>query len=136
MRNFALMKRILISLMALIYFTVSSGMVMSVHYCMGKISDIQVNQVPEERCICGMSKKETSSKGCCKTEFKMVKLEDTHKASFASYDIQTPVALVSRSMSLLEAPLYYANDKVYADIHGPPLISQQDTYLLNCVFRI
>lgn len=130
------MKRLLISLMALIYFTVSSGMVMSVHYCMGKVSNVQVNQVPEERCICGMSKKETSSKDCCKTEFKMVKLEDTHKASSASYDIQTPVALVSRSLSLLEVPSYYSNDKVYADIHGPPLLSEQDTYLLNCVFRI
>lgn len=130
------MKRILVSIIALIYFTFSSGMVMSVHYCMGKISDIQVNQVPEERCICGMSKKETSSKGCCKTEFTMVKLADTHKASSASYDIQTPVVLVSRSLSQLEAPLYYTNTKVYSDIHGPPLLSEQDTYLLNCVFRI
>ena len=130
------MKRLLTSIIALIYFTVSSGMVMSVHYCMGKISDIQVNQVPEERCICGMSKKETSSKGCCKTEFTMVKLADTHKASSASYDIQTPVVLVSRSLSQLEAPLYYTNTKVYSDIHGPPLLSEQDTYLLNCVFRI
>lgn len=130
------MKRLLISLIALIYFTVSSGMVMSVHYCMGKISDVQVNQVPEERCICGMSKKETSSKGCCKTEFKMVKLDDIHKASSASYDIQIPVALVPRSLSLLEVSSSYSNDKVYIDIHGPPLLSEQDTYLLNCVFRI
>ena len=111
-------------------------MVMSVHYCMGEISTIQVNQVPEERCICGMSKKETSSKGCCKTEFTMVKLADTHKASSASYDIQTPVALVPRSLSQLEAPLYNTSIKIYADIHGPPLLSEQDTYLLNCVFRI
>lgn len=130
------MKRVLVSTIALIYFTVSSGMVMSVHYCMGEVSNIQVNQVPEERCICGMSKKETSSKGCCKTEFTMVKLADTHKASSASYDIQTPVALVSRSLSQLEAPLYNTGIKIYTDIHGPPLLSEQDTYLLNCVFRI
>lgn len=130
------MKRLLISIIALIYFTVSSGMVMSVHYCMGKISDVQVNQVPEDRCICGMSKKETSSKGCCKTEFQMVKLADIHKASYASYDIQAPVALLTRSLSLLDAPILVSPEKVYADIHGPPLISEQDTYLLNCVFRI
>ena len=122
--------------MALIYFTVSSGMVMSVHYCMGEVSNIQVNQVPEERCICGMSKKETSSKGCCKTEFTMVKLADTHKASSASYDIQTPVVLVARYLSQLEASLYKTSIKTYTDIHGPPLLSEQDTYLLNCVFRI
>jgi len=130
------MKRILISIIALIYFTVSSGMVMSVHYCMGKISDVQVNQVPEDRCICGMSKKETSSKGCCKTEFQMVKLADNHKASYASYDIQTPIAIVARSLSFLDAPILLSQENVYVDIHGPPLISEQDTYLLNCVFRI
>lgn len=130
------MKRIIVSIIALIYFTVSSGMVMSVHYCMGEVSNIQVNQVPEERCICGMSKKETSSKGCCKTEFTMVKLADTHKASSASYDIQTPVVLVARYLSQLEASLYNTSIKTYTDIHGPPLLSEQDTYLLNCVFRI
>lgn len=130
------MKRLLATIIALIYFTVSSGMVMSVHYCMGKVSDIQVNQVPDERCICGMSTKETSSKGCCKTEFTMVKLADTHKASSVSYDIQIPVVLVSRSLSQLEAPLYNTSIKTYTDIHGPPLLSEQDTYLLNCVFRI
>jgi len=65
-----------------------------------------------------------------------VKLADTHKASSASYDIQTPVALVPRSLSQLEAPLYNTSIKIYADIHGPPLLSEQDTYLLNCVFRI
>ncbi|MDZ4072766.1 MAG: hypothetical protein U1C70_13150 [Sediminibacterium sp.] len=130
------MKHVLASIIALIYFTVSSGMVMSVHYCMGEVSNIQVNQVPEERCICRMSKKETSSKGCCKTEFTMVKLADTHKASSASYDIQTQVSLVSRSLSQLEAPLYNTGIKIYTDIHGPPLLSEQDTYLLNCVFRI
>lgn len=130
------MKRIIVSIIALIYFTVSSGMIMNVHYCMGKVSTIQINQVPDERCICGLPKKETSSKGCCKTEFTVVKLADTHKASSASYDIQTPVVLVARSLSQLEASLYNTSLKIYADIHGPPLLSEQDTYLLNCVFRI
>lgn len=130
------MKRLLTSILALIYFTISSGLVMSVHYCMGKISNVQVNQVADEHCICGMSKKETSSRGCCKTEYKMVKLEDVHKASNAAYDIQTPVAIVSRQLSLLEIPVFHFSNKVYTDIHGPPLLSEQYTYLLNCVFRI
>lgn len=130
------MKRLLTSIVALIYFTISSGLVMSVHYCMGEISNVQVNQAAEENCICGMSKKETSSKGCCRTEFKMVKLEDTHKASYASYDVQAPVSILPRDLSFFEAPALHCSNKVYADIHGPPLLSEQDTYLLNCVFRV
>jgi len=130
------MKRILTSIIALVYFVISSGLVMSVHYCMGKISSVDLNHNSTETCVCGMSLKETSSKGCCKTEFKMMKLEDNHKATYAFYDIQTPVILLPQSVSLFEQIDLLTTSKVYADINGPPLLSEQDTYLLNCVFRI
>lgn len=130
------MKRLLTSIIALLYFTISTGLVMNVHYCMGELSSVKVNQAPAETCVCGMSLKETSSKGCCKTEFTVIKLEDNHKASYASFDFQTPEILLSRTISLLEVSTFQLANKVYADIHGPPLLSEQDTYLLNCVFRI
>lgn len=130
------MKRILTSIIALVYFVISSGLVMSVHYCMGKISSVDLNHNRTETCVCGMSLKETSSKGCCKTEFKMMKLEDNHKATYAFYDIQTPVILLPQSVSLFEQIDLLTTSKVYADINGPPLLSEQDTYLFNCVFRI
>ena len=63
-------------------------------------------------------------------------LEKYRQASNAAYDIQTPVAIVSRQLSLLEIPVFHFSNKVYTDIHGPPLLSEQYTYLLNCVFRI
>lgn len=130
------MKRLLTSIIALLYFTISTGLVMNVHYCMGKLSSVKVNQAPAETCICGMSLKETSSKGCCKTEFTVIKLDDNHKASYASFDFQTPEIPLSRTISFLEVSTFQLADKVFADIHGPPLLSEQDTYLRNCVFRI
>lgn len=130
------MKRILTSIIALVYFVISSGLVMSIHYCMGKISSVDLSHNSTETCVCGMSLKETSSKGCCKTEVKMMKLEDNHKAAYAFYDVQTPVILLPKSISLFEQIDEVTSAKVYADINGPPLLSEQDTYLINCVFRI
>lgn len=130
------MKRILTSIIALVYFVISSGLVMSIHYCMGKISSVDLSHNSTETCVCGMSLKETSSKGCCKTEVKMMKLEDNHKATYAFYDVQTPVILLPKSISLFEQIDEVTSAKVYADINGPPLLSEQDAYLFNCVFRI
>lgn len=130
------MKRILTSIIALVYFVISSGLVMSIHYCMGKISSVDLSHNSTETCVCGMSLKETSSKGCCKTEVKMMKLEDNHKAAYAFYDVQTPVILLPKSISLFEQIDEVTSAKVYADINGPPLLSEQDTYLINCVFRV
>ena len=130
------MKRLLTSIIAIVYFVISSGLVMSIHYCMGKISSVDLTHSKAETCICGMPLKETSNKGCCKTEIKMVKLEDNHKAAYAHYDFQTPVILLPKTISLFEATDLFESAKLYADIHGPPLLSEQDTYLFNCVFRI
>jgi hypothetical protein len=130
------MKRTLTSIIAIIYFVISSGLAMSIHYCMGKISSVDLNHNSTETCVCGMSLKETSNKGCCKTEFKMVKLDDNHKAAYTFYDFQAPVVLLPATINLFDAVDLRASEKIYADIHGPPLISKQDTYLLNCVFRI
>ncbi|MBW0176569.1 hypothetical protein [Sediminibacterium sp.] len=130
------MKRVLTSLIAIIYFVISSGLVMSIHYCMGKISSVDLSHNSTETCVCGMSLKETSSKGCCKTEIKMVKLEDNHKATYAFFDFQSPVTLLPKLISVFDLTDLNESAKVYADIHGPPLLSRKDTYLLNCVFRI
>lgn len=130
------MKRVLVFIMALLYFTVSSGLAMSVHYCMGEISSVEVNHNSNDPCICGMSKQQTAKKGCCRTEFTMIKLDDTHKASSVIYEIQSPEMILPRPISLIDVPVIPAAEPEYADVQGPPLLSEQDTYLFNCVFRI
>jgi len=126
------MKRFTVAILALIYFTVSTGMVVNIHYCMGKVSSVNVDVLVKNLCACG--KKET--KGCCKTEHKLIKLEDNHKASFTDVVFQSPVQIIEHPYNLINAPLISVNDKMVPDNHSPPLLSKQDTYLLNCVFRI
>jgi hypothetical protein len=128
------MKRSLVAILAIVYFVISSGVVVNIHYCMGKMSSAKLQASVSKSCGCG--KKMESKKGCCKTEQKLVKLEDAQKASYADFAIQAPVSPLVTEFNLLQAPSYTAQDINYPQEHSPPDISKQDTYLHNCVFRI
>lgn len=126
------MKRLLTLIVTIIYFCISSGFVMSVHYCMGKVNKINVEIVPSKSCICG--KKEM--KGCCKTESKFVKLTDIHQATNADVSIIKTFHIVPVSYTNNNANVISINTKLVSTNHSPPIISPQPIYILNCVFRI
>ena len=126
------MKRSLAAILAIIYLTISSGVVMNIHYCMGKLNSVKLQSFSQK--ICGCGKAET--RGCCKTELKIIKIEDAQKAAYADFAIHTPVTLVFTEFNLLQSPLYLSQYLVHPNGHSPPLLSEQDTYLQNCVFRI
>jgi hypothetical protein len=128
------MKRSAVAILAIIYFAISSGVVVNIHYCMGKMSSAKLQAWTSNSCGCG--KKMESKKGCCKTELKLVKLEDAQKASYADFAIHTPVTPLFTELNLLQTPSYTVQDINYPQEHSPPGISKQDTYLRNCVFRI
>jgi hypothetical protein len=80
------MKRSAVAILAIIYFAISSGVVVNIHYCMGKMSSVKLQAWTPSSCGCG--KKMESKKGCCKTELKVVKIEDAQKATYADLAIQ------------------------------------------------
>ena len=128
------MKRLAATLLALIYFTVSSGMVMNMHYCMGKLSSVKLAVLPDAKCACG---KKTAKKSCCRTEVKLVKVEDAQqKAVIADVSFELPVVAPVTELNFLHASFYRDEASVASPAHAPPLLSEQDTYLQNCVFRI
>ncbi len=127
------MKKFLTTILAVIYLSVSSGMVMNIHYCMGKVNSVKLAVLPAASCMCG---KPMSKKGCCRTEAKLVKLEDAQKAAYTDFTIKLPIAVLFTALNLLQTPSYNAQQIVLPQVHPPPLLSEQDTYLRNCVFRI
>lgn len=101
---------------------------------MGRMSSVKLQAWTPAKCGCG---KETGTKkGCCKTELKVVKVEDAQKASYADHSFQTPVTAVVTPLNLLQAPFHNNALATAAQAHAPPLLSGQDIYLRNCVFRI
>ena len=128
------MKKLFASILLLVYFTVSTGFVVSVHYCMDKVDSVQLGDTSADKCgKCGMHIE--SSDGCCKDDVKMIKMQvDQSFAKIAVPDF-------SLHLAVLQADEYYVvaytntPEEKHPLAHGPP-ISKQDTYLQNCVFRL
>jgi hypothetical protein len=125
-------KKALAAILLLVYFTVTTGFSLSVHYCMDEFESAQIGSSGDDVCDnCGMHKTD----GCCREEVKVIKLSTSHVIS------QVPTI----DLSLAEIPVIYS-DFFFTSLqkpsrqfptldHGPP-IADQEIYLRNCVFRI
>lgn len=99
---------------------------------MGKISSVKVDNFNKNICSsCGASAKT----GCCRTDFKVIKLNSTHQPVIPSNELKT----------LKPAPVNAFNYTTFfysfviskqAIANPPPLLSSKDIFLKNCVFRI
>lgn len=130
------MKKFILSITVMCYLLVSTGFIMSTHYCMNELSSVHFFEKESEVCgKCGMETHE--SNGCCRDEVKIVKLtQDQNKVQtvvFELANIQLPVFL---SSAYLVLPFYITDEKKYFLNHLPPLLSKQYTYLQHNVFRI
>jgi len=126
------MKKIIALFIAVLYFTASSGVVLKLHYCMGKVSSVKVDNFSTQSCKCG-STDDTGS--CCKTEFKVVKLANAHKATVASFDVQLPVANLPSPTSLIDAYSILPVATTPFVAHDPPFTTAK-IYIKNNVFRV
>ena len=77
------------------------------------------------------------SGGCCRDEVQIVKLdEDQQKAPYVFIDIVSPELPEMIPSEFITAAFQEMPGKRHFLNHSPPLISAQDTYLQNNVFRI
>ena len=126
------MKKVTVAILAVIYLAVSSGVVMTLHYCMGKIASVDVMHKSDKCGKCGMN----FTDGCCKDEFKIVKLSDSHQ--LISNDIKIPAAVaVSDDAHIffyhqLFSSRYISNHKN----HSSPPYRGVSLNILYRVFRI
>ena len=128
------MKRLAAFILLLIYFTVSTGFMVSMHYCMNQFDSVQVGATSDKCSKCGMHTAESG--GCCRDEVKVVKLQvdkQVAKMLFSSLSF-APVALpLSQHLALPFKNFEQASEPVPT---GPPLISSSPVYLSNRVFLI
>ncbi|MDB5208517.1 MAG: hypothetical protein JWR72_3592 [Flavisolibacter sp.] len=128
------MKKLFASILLLIYFTVSTGFVVSIHYCMDKVDSVQLGSNDSDECgKCGMQIEKGG--GCCKDDVKLIQLkvdQPVAKMIVADFSILFPHTIVNHffdtsfeNHSSLEFPI----------AHSPPL-HEPDIYLQNCVFRL
>lgn len=129
------MKKLVAIILLVTYFLVSSGFAVNLHYCMNKFHSWELGAADDDNCDkCGMNTEE--SNGCCRDEVKVLKLQqDQVTAKAAVYQFSIPV-LPTTFISWFLTPDTHKVAIIEYRIKGPPLISKQDTYLNNCVFRL
>ena len=124
----------MLSILTVVYLTVSSGIAMEIHYCMGKQAGVEFYASDNDKCgRCGMTEKK---KGCCHDEHKFVKLADSHK------NVYNDISFSPGELALLtEYPSYnwqVAETGTLAVVnnHSPPNIFGPSATIRNCVFRL
>ena len=126
------MKKIAIAILAIIYLTVSSGVAMTIHYCMGKVASIDLMHASDKCGKCGMK----TTGGCCTDEFKIIKLNDSHKLISNDIKIYCPVAVFDNTKTGFDINLPSEETIHSYNNHSPPGSSGISLNILHCVFRI
>lgn len=127
------MKKVSVFILAFLYLFVSSGIAINTHYCMGQLASVDLFDHSSEKCSnCGMP---SNNEGCCKDEFKMVKLQDSHKLADNIAPIYATSALLPVQPNYLVKIL---NNPIVIEesiAESPPGLHHPSLCILNCVFR-
>jgi len=125
------MKKILAILFSIFYFGFSSGAVFSVHYCMEELAS--VSQKTDDICSkCGVKTK----KDCCKTEIKVVKVDDSQKSDLLKIDFIKQIPETQHQEFFFVDKSFSATKFTQIKINGPPSVRPVPIFIDHCDFRI
>jgi len=126
------MKKILAILFSVFYFGFSSGAAFSVHYCMQEF--VSVSQKADDICgKCGVKDK----KSCCKTEIKVVKVDDSQKSDFLKIDFLNQILEKTPNHQFFVTDKSFSASKfTQIRINAPPEYRPVPIYINHCNFRI
>jgi hypothetical protein len=130
------MKKIWVPIVLACYLAVSSGVIVNFHYCMNRLASAELFATGGKQCgKCGMDMHKAH--GCCRDEVKIVKMDNDQKLNPAISFELPPLELLSVLTSEFIVTSFHnvAGQRHYQN-HSPPLITEEDIYLQNCVFRI
>ena len=140
------MKKFLVTILALVYLTTSVGATVHMHYCMDKLVTwgLGKNTTNKKSCpYCDMSKSTTDkhcgkeSKGCCKDEQKIVKLENDQKVTDAAIHL-AQISAEAITPVFSDYSFEYVSSLIEENsaTNAPPRAQNVSLFVLNCVFRI
>jgi hypothetical protein len=125
-------KRIAVTILALVYLSTSAGASLDIHYCMGKMVSAHLAFSPKQYCSkCGMK----IAGGCCKDEFRSLKITDSHQPVFALQH-QISERSISRPESIFQVRFFNTGNTVFSKNNSPPNRYPGSLHTLLCVFRI
>lgn len=129
------MKKILTTLIAILYLGVTSGATVHMHYCMGQLVDMGLVSSKADKCgNCSMESDAT--KNCCKHETKTTKVDTAQKVSDQSFQFKS--CFTELKIAYYVLPEIYATTLIqeFPLINSPPDTSDLPVFLQNCSFLI
>jgi hypothetical protein len=130
-------KKVFILMIAFLYLTVSSGLAMNIHYCMGKVASVTFGNEQDHNdgnCSkCGMNKTETH---CCNDETEFIKLTDSQQFNYLLELIQGSSMLPPVETIALQVSEQGNSMEPFIDYFSPPPPTLNKVYLALNVFRI
>ncbi len=132
------MKKFIIVIVAILYIGTSTGATIHFHYCMGKLVNWNLRNIPNERCGgCGMKISHQSKKnGCCKDEYKQIKNDKDQKLTQTHLLLTQPVYIAP--LTYQSAFLFISHSTICETnevSNGPPQ-SWVPIHIRNCIFLI
>lgn len=130
------MNRLLTFLIAFLYLVMSTGFIVNSHYCMGKLSSIELGRPQVKKCACGMRIDYAKKSKCCHSKTDVVKLADAHKLS--------PTVAATPFIFAAVVPCFYVESTSYTAVYLldnylkklPPNLYEQYTFKRIGVFLI
>ncbi|MEP6594993.1 MAG: hypothetical protein ABJA71_03560 [Ginsengibacter sp.] len=130
------MKKFIVSILAVFYLGSSIGASVHLHYCMDKLIGWSLEHSKNDRCNkCDMSKRQ-NGKGCCKDEYKQLKLQNDQKAAASYQTLQLSLVAIPAhffALTLVNLPSIAEENPLN---HAPPGSENIPLYIRNRVFRI
>jgi hypothetical protein len=127
------MKKAVIAILAVLYIVTASGVVVNLHYCMGRLASVDYGTDSHKACgKCGMK----ASPGCCDTQSKVVKVQNEHQWAKSDMEIGQVTAIIPQFEIGLNTQLQGGEAYAVPHYYPPPDPEANTIYLLNNVFRI
>lgn len=125
------MKKILAILFSIFYFGFSSGAVFQMHYCMKEL--VSVTQKSDDTCSkCGTKEK----RDCCKTEIKLVKVDDSQKSDFLKINFLQTISEIQKHHFFFTDKSFSLRKFSQIQINAPPEKRSVPIFINHCNFRI
>ena len=127
------MKKLFLGILSFVYLVMSGGVAMNLHYCMGRLNNIDYAYHDNDHCgKCGMK----TANGCCHNEFKLIKVADDQQLTNKQAAVDQPIVLLP--VSAIDLSKSSSGSCIISAVPclSPPGFHQPAGYLLHCVFRV
>jgi len=131
-------KKVLITFLAVLYLGVSFGATLHYQYCNGRLMRISLGHHKTLRCnTCGMAKSHKDYKKCCQDKHQHLKIDKNQKVTDYQVRLAAPALFTSTHEDYFkEFHLYTPLAVVFPVNQAPPRVDNRPIFLRNCTFRI